>query len=95
MTNITQIENMTAAQIKENRDAAVQCAAETDIKTLAARYVQARLDAKMRDEELAISSGNCNKLAEQNARLNGEVTSNKAAISALKEQVVGLLAQQK
>lgn len=53
---LTKIENLSAAELKSRREEladAVVAAAEIDREELAARYVQARLDAKLRDEKLA------------------------------------------
>lgn len=51
--NLTDIENMTHAQLKERHAELVAEAAKQPADALAARYVQARTDAKQRDEKLA------------------------------------------
>lgn len=50
---IYEIENLTAAQLKERKAELVEVAKEFPVDDLAARYVQARMDAKIRDEKLA------------------------------------------
>lgn len=49
--SIIEIENMTAAQLKERASELAEQV--NDDQDLAIRYVQARLDAKLRDEKLA------------------------------------------
>lgn len=49
----TQIENLSAAELKAERAELAQAIAANPPEELAARYVQARLDAKIRDEKLA------------------------------------------
>lgn len=50
---ITDIENLSIAELKQRRDEMIAAASEAPIKELAERYVQARTDAKQRDEKLA------------------------------------------
>lgn len=49
---LADVENLSAAELKEQRAAIVE-SLEADAAELKARYVQARLDAKQRDEKLA------------------------------------------
>ena len=48
-----EIENLSFAELKAQRTDLVESLKETDAGALAARYVQARMDAKQRDEKLA------------------------------------------
>lgn len=50
---LEKIENLTFAELKANRAALVAEAAQQPLQALAARYVQARTDAKMRDERMS------------------------------------------
>lgn len=50
---LNEIENMTFAEIKARREELEALAAMVPVRDLAARYVQARADAKHRDEKLA------------------------------------------
>lgn len=49
---IQDVENLSATELKEQRTAIIE-SLEADATELKARYVQARLDAKQRDEKLA------------------------------------------
>lgn len=53
MSSLIAIENLSFAEIKDRREELVKEAANTPASELAARYVQARQDAKQRDEKLA------------------------------------------
>lgn len=50
---ITEIENLTSAELKERKPAILESLKTESVVTLAERYFLARLDAKMRDEKLA------------------------------------------
>lgn len=50
---IQDVENMSAAELKERKAEIIKALALEDPDALAARYVGARLDAKLRDEKLA------------------------------------------
>ncbi len=49
---LIEIENLSTDELKKRRDELVAEAAKADAKELAARYVQARCDAAMRDDKL-------------------------------------------
>jgi hypothetical protein len=51
--NFVEIENQTFAELKANRAKNLELLKSADHDELAARYLQARQDAKMRDEKLA------------------------------------------
>lgn len=51
--SIHEIENKTFADLKAERESLVEAAKSLPVDDLAARYVQARTDAKQRDEKLA------------------------------------------
>lgn len=51
--NIHEIENLTYAELKERKDELAGALVGTNFGELAVRYVQARTDAKQRDEKLA------------------------------------------
>lgn len=51
--HLTEIENLSAADLKSRRDELVEAAKAAEQGELAARYVKARTDAKLRDEKLA------------------------------------------
>jgi len=51
--NLTDIENLTAAQLKAQSIELSEEAAKSDPKELAKRYIKARIDAATRDEKLA------------------------------------------
>lgn len=74
---ITEIENMKADELKAKKSEAVE-AVKDDLQ-LAARYVQARLDATMRDE----------KLGEQGRT----ITALQGALAAVKQSVSEILAK--
>lgn len=77
---LNDIENATAADIKANRVELVEQAKSATVDELAMRYVQARLDAKMRDE----------KLAEQGATitsLNEAIASARDRIKVMEKQI--------
>lgn len=48
-----EIENLSAAELKERREELVAAARKAPVDQLAARYVQARTDAKLREDKLA------------------------------------------
>lgn len=50
---ISEIENLSYAELKARREELIEAAAADDGGVLAQRYVQARTDAKLRDEKLA------------------------------------------
>lgn len=50
---ITEIENLTAAELKSRRDQLIAEAQKAPADEVARRYVQARQDAAMRDEKMA------------------------------------------
>lgn len=50
---LTEIENLTAAELKSRRAELEQAAAAAPVADLAHRYVQARHDAAMRDEKMS------------------------------------------
>ena len=72
--NLIEIENLSAVELKARRDELVEAAKGAPVEELAARYVQARLDATQRDE----------KLAEQGKT----ITALQDALSAAKAQAV-------
>jgi len=49
---IHEVENMSAAGMKQNRDAIIESLSDESPANLIERYYQARLDAKIRDEKL-------------------------------------------
>lgn len=51
--SLANIENMPAAELKANRESLVAESAKEPVEQLAARYVQARTDAALRDEKLS------------------------------------------
>lgn len=53
IVTLIDIENMSAAEIKQRWDDCADAARGTNAADLAQRYVQARFDAKLRDEKLA------------------------------------------
>lgn len=54
MTALTRVENMTAQELKDSRSELIEdLTSFGNVTELAQRYVQARLDAKMRDEKMA------------------------------------------
>lgn len=64
---IHEIENLSFSELKARRDELVAEAAKVEPEVLAARYVQARTDAAMRDEKLAEQGktiGNLNDAAD-------------------------------
>lgn len=77
---ITEIENLSFAELKLHRNALIEAASNADKSELASRYVQARTDATHRDEKLseqgktidALNSGN-NALLEKRAELEAQV----------------------
>lgn len=81
---IIDIENMTAEELKAQRAEAVKSTGDNE---LAARYVQARLDAKQRDEKLAeqgVTITTLTKaLADSNARADAAVADAKATAAQL------------
>ena len=60
--SLTEIENLAHAELKAQRDELVKAAAKAPANELAARYVQARTDAKARDEKLAEQGRTINAL---------------------------------
>lgn len=52
--NLHEIENMTAAELKADKSELIELAKAEPVADLAARYVQARTDAKIRDEAMAV-----------------------------------------
>lgn len=50
---ITDIENLSAAELKERREELAAAIAGSPSEELASRYVQARMDAKLRDDKLS------------------------------------------
>lgn len=50
---LTEIENLSHEELKAQKDALIEAAAQVEIAELAARYVKARTDAKQRDEKLS------------------------------------------
>lgn len=50
---LTEIENLSAAELKSRKDELVAAASQADPAELAVRYVQARTDASLRDEKLS------------------------------------------
>ena len=79
---IQDIENMTAADLKAKRTELVKALGDAgsgvSVPELAARYVQARMDAKMRDEKLAEQGLTITNL---NALLEVERAATKAALA--------------
>jgi uncharacterized coiled-coil protein SlyX len=74
---LTEIENLSGAELKARRAELIEAAAGAEAKELAARYVQARLDAATRDAKLAeqgetITSLNAALAAETQARAKAE-----------------------
>lgn len=49
---LIEIENLTFAELKSHRSEAIEAAKAADVGELAARFVDARTDAKQRDEKL-------------------------------------------
>lgn len=73
----THVENLSVADLKSQRtEIADALAANNDVerKELAARYVQARLDAKLRDEKLAEQAKTIEMITAGNGVLDGRVT---------------------
>lgn len=101
----SEIENLTFAELKARRDEIAQAAFENEGRDqLALRYVQARTDAKQRDEKLseqgkmidALSSGNAALLEKvatlerANADLSKQLS---AAFARVSEKIVELQAE--
>lgn len=99
--NLIDIENMKAADLKTNKAQAVEAAKSADLADLAARYVQARLDAATRDGKLAeqgvtITSLNtaiasererAEGLSELSRRLTGKVEELETAVARLQQEL--------
>lgn len=96
------IENMSASELKDQREALVALAAGQPAADLAARYVQARLDARMRDEKLAeqgktitILQAAHEELSGANAELRLTVDDYKAGLVATRAAHATALASEK
>lgn len=100
-TKLAQIENMGYAELKANAADLIAAAAKEPVEDLASRYVQARTDAKLRDERMAEMGAEIAALTTQlNAAVEaGEVLAEKLAaaeakIAELKKQPVSDSGQQ-
>ncbi len=80
---LTEIENLSAAELKAKRDELAAAIAGSPPEDLAARYVQARYDAKARDEKLAEQGQTIVALQQGNQALTDNGLK---AAQALKEQ---------
>ena len=90
---IQEIENMTFAELKARQSELIGAMKDTLPTELAARYVQARLDAKQRDEKLSEQGRTITNLnaalqtrAEQLAIADRALTDEKAAVVKLQDQ---------
>ena len=71
--SLHEIENLTHAELKAQRDELVKAAAHEHVADLAARYVQARTDAKARDEKLAEQGATITALTAGNAAMQQKI----------------------
>lgn len=79
---LQEIENATAEQLKERKAEFVERAQESGSAELATRFINARLDAKVRDQRLA-------EQAEQLAALQTAVQNSNQANSDMRKQLEG------
>ena len=85
---IAEIENLSFADLKARRDELIQAAFESEDRgQLASRYVQARTDAKLRDEKLAEQGKTIDALTVGNAALQERFGSAEAYAQTLEEQL--------
>ena len=92
---LAEIENLSFADLKAKRDELVEAAAgvpadkqpEQYLHNLAARYVQARTDAKMRDEKLGEQAATIKALQDGMGALQTKAETASAAVAALKAQL--------
>lgn len=82
--NIHEIENMTFAELKANRAELIDAIKKTPPEDLARRYLQARTDAKQRDEKLAEQGKTIVALQDGNAALSEKVASIEAQLASSK-----------
>ena len=90
---IQEIENMTFAELKARQSELIEAMKDTLPTELAARYVQARLDAKQRDEKLSEQGQTITNLnealqtrAEQLALADRALADERGAVVKLKDQ---------
>lgn len=74
--NLSDIENLTFAELKAKKDEAIEAGKASPLDDLAARYVQARMDAKHRDEKLAEQGTTITLLQEQVASFKSQAAQN-------------------
>ncbi len=83
---LQKIENMTCAELKANRDALAAEAEKQPAKELAHRYIQARTDAKLRDERMAT-------MGQEFAKLNVALLASEQREAKLAAQIKALMVQ--
>lgn len=92
------IENLSASELKQRRVELTKEMSEVAPDALASRYVQARLDAKMRDEKLAEQGTTItllqSSLEEKNAQLDDATTKIDAANKQIDSTAKALTASQ-
>lgn len=81
--NIEAVENLSFAELKANRKKILKDLADVSAEDLAARYLQARTDAKQRDEKML-------QQGEMITALQSDLQSTRNEISGLREQVAQL-----
>lgn len=84
---IHDIENLSFAQLKANRKDLAASAATLPAADLAARYVQARADAKHRDERMAEMGVEFTRLTNERDALAKQVATLTADIELLKAEL--------
>jgi len=79
--SLVEIENLSHADLKAQRDTLISAAAKAPAVELAARYVQARTDAKARDEKLAEQGATITALTVGNAAMQAKTSELQAAMA--------------
>lgn len=90
--NIETIENMTVEELK--RPEVAESAKQLPVDQLASRYVQARLDAKVRDEKLADQGELIASLEAQLAERVNTIAANTVKIEQLEKKIAELGSEQ-
>ena len=88
---IAEIENLSHAELKAQREAIIEAAGGAEKAELASRYVQARTDAKLRDEKLAEQGKTIDALTGGHDALLGQLSHREQEVKELTQKLEAAL----